>query len=169
MPARRLRPRIRLFRDLRDWLCPPRTPRALPLSTSCSCFAASALLKNGRNYGGSCLPIVHVRQCQILPPQPPPLIFFTKVFTLMPERVLITRPLRHPPIIVATDGQLDSEREPSIGVLLADALSKTRIAMFSVIAASLFTFLAQVETGSQNHRPQTSKDEPPRCYLVRSQ
>ena len=48
------------------------------------------------------------------------LIYVTKVFTLMPERVVTTRPVRHPPVIVASSGRLGSEREPSIGVLLAD-------------------------------------------------
>ena len=64
------------------------------------------------------------------------LIYITKAFTLMPERVLTTLPVRHPPITVASDGQLGSKTEPSVGVLLADPMSNARFTMFSVIPES---------------------------------
>ena len=72
----------------------------------------------------------------------------------MPECVLTARSVRHPPFTAASDGQLGSEKEPSLGVLLANPMSNTRIVLFSVIPACSQSawreegaehFMAQVE------------------------
>ena len=63
---------------------------------------------------------------QSLPPQPPHATCSHPLHQGVHNDAgtcLTTR--RHPPIIVANDGQLSSEKEPSIGVLLADPMSKT--------------------------------------------
>ena len=41
---------------------------------------------------------------------------------MIPLLVLTTRPVRHPPIIVASDGELGSVKGPSIGGLFADPM-----------------------------------------------
>ena len=60
-------------------------------------------------------------------------IYFTNSLTINAERVLTTRPVRHPPIIVASDGQVHNEMESCFGGLLAEPVYSARFAVFSVL------------------------------------
>ena len=90
------------------------------------------------------------------------LIYFSKVFTRMPECVLTTRPLRLPPVNVASDGQLGSEQVPSIGVLLADPMANTRIALLSSLSASFQS--AWREEAAQHLWPRLNWQPPPQAW-----
>ena len=129
--------------------------------------ASSAVLEIGRNHvvlvyrctwdGEQRRPTsAHVRRCQALPPQPPPATCSHQV-TMMPKRVVTTEPVRHRPFIVVRDGQLGSEREPSIGVLTRCPIQgllcfPRELAILLARRRSTPTLFCPSGTGSHHHR-----------------